>query len=979
MAQPFRIAVLAGLMLNSAVLAQSSPTPSPLSRTAWTTSRIAGTPVPPAPYRIRPAFPEVRFDHPTSLLEIPGQDRLLVTEMSGKIFSLSKSVAAAKPELIVDLEKHTGSQVSLFSATLHPKFTDNRFVFISYVHPADKRQVRISRFTITSDIPGTIVPTSEAVFLLRPSGPHNAGDLKFGNDGLLYASTGDGAGPNPPDSLTTGQDISDLLGSILRIDVDRPSGALPYSIPIDNPFRDTPGARGEIWSYGLRNPWKFGIDRLTNEVFVADNGWETWELIHRIERGGNCGWPIMEGRAALRSEVPLGPTPIIPPVKDHPHSEANSVIGGPVYRGNKLIELQGAFVYGDYITGTIWALWPDATTIEPTKTFKHATLVDTDLQIVSFAEGSAGELYVLDYDFTGQIYELLPSGLKDNSAKFPRKLSETGLFRSLDDLEPSPGVIPYSVTVSQWMDGADASRWIAIPGLGSVDLSAQDHARAFPDGTVLVKHLSLPVWDKQPIRLETQLLHFEEGSWNPYSYLWDDEGKEANLVSEIGSMRSLRVEMSNGRNEERTWRVNAVNECRLCHNAGANVVLGFVPQQLDRPLVHLQKQLVGPTTSTQLPSLVSQRVVSGPASLEGSDSRRLVDPHDMNQSIEDRARSYLHANCSMCHHPRGNAIVSFFLRRDMPFDQLRTDKGTIIGTFGVNNGKVIAAGDPYRSLLVYRMSKLGYARMPYIGSHAVDGKGIALIEQWIRSLIKSDEFKSAPLTPGSPEHSALDVLDGKSGDRSAAIRELARTTEGSLALLERVHLGRLNKTELDLAIETGSGAASSDIVGLYEAFLPESKRRARLGSNIQPSQILSLRGDNARGKLIYYSDTARCRACHDQTDISKSLGPTLAEINKKYPEASEMLLHVLEPSRKIEDRFATITILTSRGQNVSGLVVAEDEKSISVKTNELKTVRILRSEIEESKKSSKSLMPDGVLSDLTGQEAADLVAYIRGL
>ncbi len=235
MAQLFRLAVLAGLMLDSTVLAQSSPKSSPLRRTAWTTSRMAGTPVPPAPYRIRPAFPEVRFDHPTSLQEIPGQDRLLVTEMSGKIFSLSKSVATAKPELIIDLEKHTGSQVS--------------------------------------------------------------------------------------------------------------------------------------------------------------------------------------------------------------------VIGGPVYRGNKLTELQGAFVYGDYIIGTIWALWPDATTSEPTKTFKHATLVDTDLQIVSFSEGSAGELYVLDYDFTGQIYELLPSGLKDNSAKFPRKLSETGLFKSLDDLEPSPGVVPYSVTV----------------------------------------------------------------------------------------------------------------------------------------------------------------------------------------------------------------------------------------------------------------------------------------------------------------------------------------------------------------------------------------------------------------------------------------------------------------------------------------------------------------------------------------------------
>ena len=120
-----------------------------------------------------------------------------------------------------------------------------------------------------------------------------------------------------------------------------------------------PGARQEIWAYGLRNPWKFGIDPKTNDIFVADNGWESWEMVHRIVRGGNCGWPVMEGRVALAERSEARPTPIVPPVKDHPHTEANSVIGGPVYRGSKLPELTGSFVYGDYITGTIWAIRPD--------------------------------------------------------------------------------------------------------------------------------------------------------------------------------------------------------------------------------------------------------------------------------------------------------------------------------------------------------------------------------------------------------------------------------------------------------------------------------------------------------------------------------------------------------------------------------------------------------------------------------------------
>jgi putative heme-binding domain-containing protein len=151
-----------------------------------------------------------------------------------------------------------------------------------------------------------------------------------------------------------------------------------------------------------------------------------------------------------------------------------------------------------------------------------------------------------------------------------------------------------------------------------------------------------------------------------------------------------------------------------------------------------------------------------------------------------------------------------------------------------------------------------------------------------------------------------------------------------------------------------------------------------LGPNIQPRQILSLKGDTARGKLIYFSDTARCRACHEHTDASKSLGPTLADINKKYPEASEMLLHVLDPSRKIDDRFATHVVLANDGQIVTGLLLAEDATAIKLKTSDMKEIRIMRSDIAEVKKSPKSLMPDAILSDLTAQEAADLLSYIRG-
>lgn len=677
----------------------------PAKRPAWTKSRVQGAPEAPAPYRITPAFPQLSFQMPTSVEELPGTGRLLVTEMSGKIYSFPRRAAAERPDLVVDLRELLPAEfkdgnVALFDAEPHPKFAQNRFLYVCYVHPGAGRHTRVSRLTLTDAQPPRVVAGSEQVVITWPAGGHNAGCLEFGKDGSLFVATGDGSGPNPPDGLTTGQDVTDLLGAILRLDVDHPSGDRAYSTPADNPFVNLAGARPEIWSYGLRNPWKFGVDPNSGDVFVADNGWESWEMIHKIQRGGNCGWPVMEGRAALRTEVKVGPTPIIPPAMDHPHTEANSVIGGPVYRGSKLPGLDGSFVYGDYITGTIWGIRPATD-----GGYSPTTLVDTDLQIVGFLLGSAGELYVLDYDVTGQIYELSPSDVKDTSATFPRRLSETGLFESTKDLRPAAGVVPYAVRAERWVDGAQATRWVAIPGTSTIPWPSGERPTTYPDGAVFVKHLTLPAAGASaPTPVETQLLHYEAGTWRPYSYRWNEQGTDAELVDSIGATRPIRSAPTastagtpaNGLDPQadRTWHFNAVNECKLCHNANAGYVLGFVPNQLRR------EALAGSGGGADQPAtLVAQGVFAGASPPEANDPGRLVDPHDEKNSLEDRARSYLHANCSMCHHPRGNAIVSFYLRRELPFEKLNTNKGTGIGTFGMPEAKIIAAGDPYRSVL----------------------------------------------------------------------------------------------------------------------------------------------------------------------------------------------------------------------------------------------------------------------------------------
>ncbi|MFT7640602.1 MAG: putative heme-binding domain-containing protein, partial [Pirellulaceae bacterium] len=924
-------------------------------RKAWSTSKVIGAPTPPPEYEIKPAFPHVSFKNPTGVEVIPGEKNLLVTEMNGRVYKLAPNANVKQATTIGNLDEVVGADVSLFSAILHPQFPERRQLFACYAHPDGVTE--ISRFTITAGKDFSIESGSKVVLLSRPSGPHNAGCLKFGKDGFLYASTGDGAGPNPPDSRDTGQDVSDLLGAILRIDVDRADGDRPYSIPKDNPFVGKKNIREEIWSYGLRNPWKFGIDQKTNEIFVADNGWETWESVHLIQRGGNCGWPMREGRAILRTDVKQGPTPIIPPIKDHFHTEANSVIGGPVYRGGKMPGLDGAFIYGDYITGTIWAVWPEKDAAG-NRVWGHKTLVDTDLRIAAFAEGPNGELYVLDYDFTGQIYQLLPSDRRDTSASFPRKLSQTGLFKEIPavgDLTPADGVVPYEVKVPRWMDGATAKRWIAVPGKSSGKVGYQSE---FPDGTVLVKHLTIR-GKNSALRLETQLLHNEHGTWNPYSYLWDDDGKEANLVDEAGAARTIFAQNGHGDLIERTWRVSAVNECRLCHNAGSNYVLGFVPNQLDLP--HPDAKSVH-----QAAALLKQGVVSNLAKLNDDDPLALVDPHDDSHSIDDRARSYLHANCSMCHHPRGNAIVGFYLRRNMPLEKLKTDRGTIIGTFGMKDAKVIAGGDPYRSIMTYRMSKLGYGRMPYIGSQVVDSRGVALIQEWIRSLPATDSTRSAPLAKETMEAKSLARLD-KEGDHQDAIEQLVKSTPGSLAVLELLHAGNLSKKDRKIAVAAGA-KANSDIAGLFETFIPEEYRRSRLGPNPEPKQILSLRGDIERGKLIYYSDNARCRACHEHRDPLLSLGPTLADINKKYKTLAEIVDHVLKPSLKVEEIYSTYNVITLEGKVLSGLAIEQGPKSITLKTIDKKTVEIARDQIDELTKSNRSLMPERILSDLTAQE-----------
>ncbi len=665
------------------------------------------------------AYPGLSFSQPTKIILEPvaSNPRWFVLEKNGRmeVFDAASPAAAGLYLDFSGLSLNTASEGGLLGLAFHPDYPSTPEIFVYYTrnHTGPSMRSRISRL-ILDDVgdPGPIGSgTQEQVIIEidQDFSNHNGGDIDFGPDGLLYIGLGDGGSGNDP--LDRAQDTQTLLGSMLRIEV-RGTGA-GYTIPAGNPNVGNalcgPGtgatqACPEIYAWGLRNPWRWSFDPVTDLLWLADVGQGAWEEINIVRNGENYGWDCREGAHDAGGTCTSA---FVDPVAEYPHSNGNvSITGGHVYYGTEIAGLSGRYVFGDFASGRIWALQGDEQS-----GFTLEELVNTSSSISSFGVGPGGELYYSDYG--GSIMRLSSGASgQDNVADL---LSDSGCVDLADITQPYAGLVPYDINAPFWSDGAAKDRYIAIPDGSSISVDANDDW-VFPPGTVLVKNFRLGGQ-----LIETRhLMRHPDGVWAGYTYEWNAAQTEANRV------RNGKVVNINGQD----WIYPDEAECLRCHTSIATVALGPETAQFNGDFTYPSTA----RTANQLQTLDHIMMFASPLP-DVTTLPALTDPADAGADLNDRARAYLHTNCASCHQPGGPTPVNLDLRYSTALaDTNACDEAPQAGDLGLNMARIIAPGNPSRSVLVERMELRDSVGMPPLGSTVVDSTGVTLVSDWITAL-----------------------------------------------------------------------------------------------------------------------------------------------------------------------------------------------------------------------------------------------------
>lgn len=369
----------------------------------------------PIDIEIVPAFPDLEIPRPEDAPHFrpivithakDGTNRIFLVSQQGVIYVMPNKQDVKTAEVFLDIEesvvyRDNKNEEGLLGLAFHPDYKTNGQLFVYYTTADEDQTSVVTRFTVSKDNPNKANPDSE-VELMRISQPfwnHNGGSLEFGPDGFLYIGFGDGGKAN--DTLMNGQNVQTWLGSILRIDVNKEEKGRKYGIPADNPFASqknsrNPVAMPEIYAYGLRNVWRLSFDHKTGLLYAADVGQNLWEEVNIIEKGGNYGWNLREGKHKFG---PAGSEPradLIEPIWEYDHKTGKSITGGQVYRGSKVPELAGYYIYADYVSGRFWALKYNADTGKAVENREIPKPPNQDFPIMTFGTDEMGEVYCGD-------------------------------------------------------------------------------------------------------------------------------------------------------------------------------------------------------------------------------------------------------------------------------------------------------------------------------------------------------------------------------------------------------------------------------------------------------------------------------------------------------------------------------------------------------------------------------------------------------
>ncbi|MEM9157807.1 MAG: PQQ-dependent sugar dehydrogenase [Verrucomicrobiota bacterium] len=676
-------------------------------------------------------------------------NQLYIAERPGTIVLISDVENwIREPDPFLDISNRVteNGENGLLGLAFHPNYRTNGYFYLFYTRiESNTRYNRVSRFTRSSQDSKLADPNSELVLIdqVDQASNHNGGDMHFGPDGYLYISLGDEGGGN--DSYDNGQRIDrDFFAGIIRLDVDKTSGIEPtdhpavvtdengarYTIPTNNPLVASWQSDGsdpesdlrlEFYAIGLRNPWRMSFDPVTGKLWVADVGQVRREEVDIIENGGNYGWPNREGALA-------GPkSPAIPdqfqtlsnPILEYPRSDGASITGGIVYRGTNLPELEGAYVFGDYVSGNTWFAYEP----EPGQLASKTYIGNVHNQAAYGRDPNNGD--VLISRLNGSLVRLV-RGEEASEPSFPSTLSATGAFSNLATLTPQIGILPYDINLPFWSDHAIKSRWVYIPYDQKIGYSEND-PWDFPEGSVWIKHFDLETERGNPntrTRVETRFIVKTAESIYGLSYRWNEAQTEATLVADEGETIEYQVTVD-GIPQTQTWQIPSRQQCLQCHTAKGGYALSFNVRQLNKTqnieaneqnlLAYLNQEGYFETDIGDTVSLPRHYAIS-----------------DESVTLQTRARSYLSANCIACHQQGGSAPFTWDARPHIDIEETNLFGGQANNDGGSASRRLAIRGNPGDSIILSRIAAThGFTRMPPLATNERDTEAIQLITEWL--------------------------------------------------------------------------------------------------------------------------------------------------------------------------------------------------------------------------------------------------------